>query len=246
MVQCTPAEPMLNSSPSPFRTLWLTSLSGVRANLVPGIALWVIGILVVAVYYGVPQAAGIFDRIIEFKERYGYAYSAVSTAIFGGLIPFFYLLWSGRVPAGAALSWGLFFVIYWTVRGVEVDALYRAQAWLFGDDAKWQTILTKVVVDQFVYCPIWSAPLTAICYGWKDAGFSWSAYRLQLNRYLFLFQIPSVLLSIWIVWIPATAIIYSLPLGLQIPLFNLVLCFFVLLISVASPTPGEISTRSSG
>ena len=34
------------------------------------------------------------------------------------------------------------------------------------------------------------------------------------------------------VWTPATAIVYSLPTALQIPLFNLTLCFFVLLVSV--------------
>ena len=228
---------------SSIEALWLTSLNGVRVNLIPGIALWVVGLLVVLTYYFVPQAAGLFEEVIELKERYGYFYSAVSTAIFGGLLPFSYLLWSGRVPQGAVLSWGLFFVLYWTIRGVEVDAVYRLQAWLFGDDAEWRTVVKKVVVDQFLYCPIWAAPLTAVCYGWKDAGFSMSAYRPNLNRYLFLFQIPSVLLSIWIVWIPATAIIYSLPLELQIPLFNLVLCFFVLLISVLAPDSGESSAR---
>lgn len=223
---------MSRSSSSYFRTLWINNLESVRANLIPGLALWGVGLAVVLVYYFVPAAGGFFEKIIDLKERYGYLYSAVATAIFGGLIPFLYLLWSGQVPRASTLSWGLFFVIYWTTRGVEVDALYRLQAWRFGNDAEWKTISMKVFVDQFIYCPIWSAPLTAICYGWKDAGFSWKAYRPNLNRRFFLFDIPSVLLSIWIVWIPATAIIYSLPLGLQIPLFNLVLCFFVLLISV--------------
>ena len=39
-------------------------------------------------------------------------------------------------------------------------------------------------------------------------------------------------LTTWMVWTPATAIVYSLPTALQIPLFNLTLCFFVLLVSV--------------
>ncbi|MEM7600529.1 MAG: hypothetical protein AAF357_03835 [Verrucomicrobiota bacterium] len=226
---------MLDPSAAPSRSLWQTSLEGVRANLVPGIVLWVFGLVVVLFYYRVPGSRVIFEEIMDLKARHGYAFSAISTAIFGGIIPYLCLLRVGRVPEGAAVSWALFFVIYWTIRGVEVDVLYRFQAWLFGDDVQWQTILTKVIVDQFIYCPIWSAPITAIFYGWKDAGFSWSSYRSSINRNLFFFQIPSVLLSIWIVWIPATAIIYSLPLGLQIPLFNLVLCFFVLLISVLSP-----------
>ena len=227
---------MSTSSLQP-RSLWQTSFAGVRANLVPGVILWLFGLAVVIVYYRVPESHPVFEQISDLKQLHGYLLSASSTAVFGGIIPFVFLLATGRVPKGAAVSWALFFVIYWTIRGVEVDVLYRFQAWLFGDDSEWKTVVTKVVVDQFIYCPIWSAPVTAVCYGWKDAGFSWKAYRPSLNRDLFLFQIPSVLLSIWIVWIPATAIIYSLPLVLQIPLFNLVLCFFVLLISVLAPKP---------
>ncbi len=210
------------------------SLEGVRLNLIPGLLLWAVGLAVVLLYYFAPSTRDAFEWVMAKKVQYGYFYSGVSTAVFGGVIPFFYLRWRGKVPSGRVLSWGLFFVIYWTTRGIEVDALYRLQARLFGDGADWVTIVKKVAADQFVYCPFWSAPLTAVCYGWKDAGFSWRRFRSTLNREFFLLDIPSVLLSIWIVWIPAAAIIYSLPLALQIPLFNLVLCFFVLLVSLLS------------
>lgn len=212
--------------------LWSESLRRVKQNLVPGVVLWIVGVSVVILYYSVPQARPGFESVMQWKQDFGYLYSGIATALFGGLIPFLFLHFTRQVPKGMFLSWGLFCVIYWTIRGIEVDALYRLQAWFFGDDAAWFTIVKKVLVDQFVYCPIWSAPLTALCYGWKDAGFSWSAYRNTQTKRSFAFEVASVLLSIWIVWIPATAIIYSLPLALQIPLFNLVLCFFVLLISV--------------
>lgn len=205
----------------------------------PGIFLWVIGLAVVYAYYNLKGAGDVFAKIIELKETHGYLYSGISTAVFGGLIPFLYLWKTGKVPVGKTLAWGLFFVIYWTIRGIEVDAFYRLQSWLFGDEPTWQNVLVKVVVDQFVYCIIWSAPLTAMAYGWKDAGFSWQKFRPRINREMFFVEIPGVLLSIWIVWIPATAIIYSLPLALQVPLFNLVLCFFVLLVSALSPTDVE-------
>lgn len=211
-----------------------TSLEGVRANLIPGFFLWGAGLAVVLVYYFVPAARDSFEWVIAKKERYGFLYSGISTAVFGGIIPFAYLRWKGRVPPGKVFSWGVFFIIYWSLRGIEVDALYRLQAWLFGEETDWKTIVLKVSADQFVYCPLWSAPLTAICYGWKNAGFSWRRLRPKLDREFFVMDIPGVLLSIWIVWIPAAAIVYSLPLGLQIPLFNLVLCFFVLLVSMLS------------
>ncbi len=225
--------------PHPLIELRDASFAGIRANLIPGIVLWIVGVAVVLVYYFSEGARPGFQWIIDLKQSYGFFYSGVATAIFGGLIPFLYLLAAGRIPPGCARSWGLFFVIYWSTRGIEVDAFYRLQAWLFGNELEWQTIVTKVLVDQFVYCPLWSAPLTAICYIWKDVGFSWSRLRNRINRRLFLFEIPSVLLSVWIIWIPATSIIYSLPLPLQIPLFNLVMCFYVLLVSVLAPEAEE-------
>ncbi|MEM9280908.1 MAG: hypothetical protein AAGA96_03710 [Verrucomicrobiota bacterium] len=211
---------------------WANSLKGARANLIPGVTLWAIGVVFVVTYYMAEGARAGMDAIAELKERWGFIYSAVATGLFGGLIPFLYLWGSGRIPAGKVRSHGVFFLLFWSSRGVEVDALYRVQAWLFGDEASLSIIATKVAVDQFVYCPFWSAPLTALLYAWKDSGFSWGRTRERLRQRRFCFDVASVLLSIWVVWIPGTAIIYSLPLALQIPLFNLVLCFFVLVISV--------------
>jgi len=219
-------------SDHPLKVLWANSVAGLRANLLPGIILQVVGLSVVLAYYFADSARGIFGGIAELKQSYGYVYSGVATAVFGGLIPFAYLFFAGRVPRGRAVAWGTFFVFYWGWRGMEVDAVYRVQDHLFGSELNWQTVAAKVAVDQFIYCPLWSAPATAVFYGWRDGGFSWRAFRSRFRRHLFAFEIPSVLLATWIVWIPATAIIYSLPLLLQVPLFNLVLCFFVLLVSV--------------
>jgi hypothetical protein len=46
-------------------------------------------------------------------------------------------------------------------------------------------------------------------------------------------------MSTWAVWIPAVTIIYCLPAPLQIPLFNLVLCFWVLVLSFISKRPAD-------
>src|SRR5260370_33640685 len=52
--------------------------------------------------------------------------------------------------------------------------------------------------------------------------FTWRHYRDKI--------IPT-LLATWAVWIPLMAIIYSLPLALQFPLFGLALSFWVLLLT---------------
>ena len=90
-------------------------------------------------------------------------------------------------------------------------------------------------------CPLWASPITAIFYTWRDRRFSFSTFRPTFIRELCLKEVPSFLIATWIVWIPATAIIYSLPLPLQVPLFNLVLCFFVLLVKFPEPAEGMIS-----
>jgi hypothetical protein len=36
----------------------------------------------------------------------------------------------------------------------------------------------------------------------------------------------------WLVWIPTLALVYSLPPALQFPLFAVVMCFFILIITL--------------
>lgn len=219
--------------------LWVASRDSLRANVVPGILLSLIGVGVVFLYYRVEGLRDTFVWIGELRARHGFLYSGLATALFGGAIPFLFLWVNRRIPPGRVLGWGVFLVVFWAIRGMEVDAFYRLQAWKFGEEPNARTISVKVLVDQFVYCPFWSAPVTTFFYAWRDAGFSWKVLRPRLGRSFLIFEVPSVLLSIWVVWIPATAIIYSLPSPLQIPLFNLVLCFYVLLVSVLSMRSGE-------
>ena len=73
---------------------------------------------------------------------------------------------SQREKAGLAS----FFLIFWGVKGMEVDAFYRLQGYFFGYLANFQTILSKVLVDQFVYCIFWSAPCTAIFMAGSEQG----------------------------------------------------------------------------
>ena len=205
-----------------------------KINLLPGVVLWVIGLGLVGCFYLIDSLRPWFDQVIVWKSLYGYWYSAFSTAFFGGVIPYFYLRWSGTERIGPHGGHGVLFVFYWALRGVDVDAFYRLQAWLFGSDNQWQTIAKKVLVDQFVYCVFWASPVTAVFYEWKEADFSFTKWKKNSNFSSLFDKNLVFLVSTWIVWIPATAIVYSLPLPLQIPLFNLTLCFFVLLVSVFS------------
>jgi len=205
---------------------------GLKQNFIPGLTLWFVGLGLVGTYYLVESVRPLFLQIIAWKQDYGYIYSAFSTALFGGLLPFVFMRLAGRGGRGSLSLCGLIFVVYWALRGIDVDAFYRLQAIIFGNGVDWLTILCKVLVDQFVYCVFWATPITALFYAWMDTGFSVKRFRREKSWSEILDLILIFTVSTWMVWIPGTAIIYSLPSPLQIPLFNLTLCFFVILVSL--------------
>ncbi|HRX17342.1 MAG TPA: hypothetical protein P5123_13590, partial [Spirochaetota bacterium] len=47
-------------------------------------------------------------------------------------------------------------------------------------------------------------------------------------------RIAIVWCSSLVIWIPAVSIIYSLPQNLQLPLFNIILCFFALILALVA------------
>ena len=206
---------------------------GIRINLVPGLVLWVMGVCLVAIYYLGEFSRPWFNEIKILKETYGFVYSAVSTSFFGGLIPYLFMQLTGRDSLKGLWS-GLIFLGYWALRGIDVDAFYRLQAMVFGTEVDLLTIVAKVLVDQFVYCVVWASPITALFYTWREAGVSLKQWKGNKTWSELFDMILIFTVTTWVVWIPGTAIIYSLPSPLQIPLFNLTLCFFVILVSVFS------------
>ena len=103
----------------------------VRQNFIPGLILWCIGLILVFCFYFLDASRPWFQLVIEWKKQYGFFYSGVSTALFGGVIPYLFLRVSGRGGFGSNWIHGVIFILYWALRGVDVDAFYRFQAWLF-------------------------------------------------------------------------------------------------------------------
>jgi len=211
-------------------------LAAARANVVPGLVLQAFALAIVLTYYFVPASAPLFGALATLKAQGGFGFSALATAVFGGLIPFLALK---AAPATRNTPWShlIFFVVLWAYRGVEVDVLYQVQSWLFGAGNAPQTVVAKVLVDQLVYNPFWAVPLQVLAYHFLNSGFSPRAYSGYDWKAFVLEKVPTAVISTWGVWIPMVSIIYCLPSDLQIPLFNIVLCFWVLLIT-ALTRPG--------
>ncbi len=214
-----------------WKAIVASGLAGVKRNALPGLALQVFALALVSAYYLLPAARPSFETVAAWKSHYGLLYSALATAVFGGLIPFLYLAASGHIKPGRRLAELLFYFAFWAYRGIEVDVFYRLQAFAFGEQVTWSVVLPKVLVDQLVYSVFVAAPGQVVFFLWKDRGFSFRAIKPDLNLGYLTGAVARVVFSQWMVWVPAVSIIYCLPSALQIPLFNLVVCFWVLLLT---------------
>ncbi len=208
-------------------------LAALKQNLLPGLVLQLFAATILIIYFFVPTSKPLFTLFGELKHTYGFGYSFIATALFGGLIPFLYLwLSKSLAPNRNILGLFVFYVVFWGLKGMEVDFFYRLQADWFGTDNEIKTIATKVAVDQLLYSALWAAPGITIVYLWMESNWSIAESQKAMNKEFFCIKIPTVILSNWLVWTPAVCIVYAMPGELQIPLFNLVLCFWVLMLAV--------------
>lgn len=219
--------------------IFKNGLTAARKNAKPGLLLQGFALALVLLYYFHTPTREILLKIPAVKERAGIIFPLLSTAIAGGLIPCLLMLVRKEIAAGRRISNLLFFLGFWAFNGAVVDLLYKAQAAMFSDRPSATVIVKKVCFDQFVYNPVWAVPLAVIALHWKNCGFSARKAGSTLSRKLFLTEWASILFSTWAVWIPAVSIIYSLPLALQFPLFNIVLCFWSLLLTTLSKEKAE-------
>jgi hypothetical protein len=205
-------------------------LDAARANLAPGAVLWAVGIAILAGYYLFEPTRGALDMLARLKEQWGYLFSAVSTGLVGGLIPVLIQQVMPNLAERASPRHLPFFVLFWAYKGVETDALYRLQAWMFGDKATLSAMAPKVAVDMLIFVPLWAVPSLVVAYLWKDCGFDFAETRRRLGPQWYRRRVVPVMISNWAVWFPAVCVIYALPLALQLPIQNVVLCLWVLML----------------
>jgi hypothetical protein len=233
-----PAPPVPPPSATPARGPLAQGLEATRANLLPALILQIAAVMIVFGYYFVPPVHGVLESLSQLRHRHGYVFSAVSTLTAAGLLPFFlqYLQRDGR---RFLLARHLpFILLFWAVKGMESDAFYRLQALVFGDNPYALTVVGKVVVDQFIYTPLWGVPCTVAVYRLKDVGFDLRQWDVLPLRVFYRRRILAALITTWAIWIPAVTVIYCLPLPLQLPLQNIVMCLWVLIfLVIAGRTP---------
>jgi len=100
----------------------------IKVNLIPGLILQTFAVALLIMYYNVDAVKTLCNDIADLKTSYGYLFSGISTAIFGGLLPTLFMIYRGNIKKVFWLSHGLFFFLFWFYKGMEVDFLYRMQA----------------------------------------------------------------------------------------------------------------------
>ncbi len=215
---------------SPLRLAWQKGKEAAWQNRWPGFWLWLFGVFLIGGYFWLPPIRNALESLGEWKSQLGLLFSIVSTAIFGGLLPVVLpLIVEGKVPK-AFVGLLVSNVVFWALKGVEIDLFYRLQAWMFGDKSSFQTIAIKVFIDQVFYAPFIGLFNCVLFYIWRDNGYSLGRTRISLGPNWYVRKVLPPLISNWCVWLPSVIVIYALPLALQLPVQNLILCFWVLVL----------------
>lgn len=216
---------------------WAAGLRGARANLLPGLALQGFALALVLAYYRHAPTHALLERLAAFRVAQGFAYSIVATAIFGGVLPGLFLRLNPATRGCHDLRQNAFITAFWAYKGLEVDVWYRILAQLVGTGVDSTTVAMKMFTDQFVYCPVFAVPATVVAYAWCESHFVTAPVLADIRApRWYVRRVLPTLISNLCVWVPAVCLIYSLPTALQVPLFNLVLCFFTLLLAHISGT----------
>lgn len=209
------------------------------ANIKPAILLQITAISIALIYFNWPSATPYFEHLSKMKTNYGVWYAIISTSFFGGFLPYLFLYFSRQIVF-KPFKQLIFYCLLWAFMGFLMDNFYTLQAHMFGHNNDFATILKKVLFDQFVFSVLITTPFITVVFLYRDVEFSFSEWRLRVNKHIITQQIPATLISTWIVWIPSVSVIYTMPSSLQVPLFNIVLCLFVLiltLINQSDPKP---------
>jgi hypothetical protein len=217
-----------------------------RANFLPALGLQCVAAFLLCSYYFWPAAHAALNQLAYWKQNSGYVFSFFASVFAGALLPYVMQgLQRGdhrRIVRGALP----FVILFWGLRGCFVDFFYQLQAALWGDNARPLTIAVKIWFDLGVASPLLLIPSVTIMFAAVDSGFNLARFRATFHSGVLQWWVREVwpLLRVaWIVWLPAVAMIYALPAGLQFPTQAIIQCLWSLILVVI--TDQKTNTHST-
>lgn len=211
---------------------WSAGLRGARANLGPGLALQMVALALVLAFFWHPTTHDLLTRLSVWRADLGVVFAVVSTGVFGGLLPFLFLKMMRATRSRYSWGQGAAITAFWAYKGLEIDLWYRVLARVVGEGNGVGVVASKMFLDQFIYCPLIAIPITVIAYDLvEQRGRARIVWADMLTRGWYGRRVLPLLISNLGVWVPAVCIIYALPTPLQLPMQNVVLCFFTLMVA---------------
>ena len=226
------------------RTPLMVGWEAAKANAKPALIIQAIMLALAIDFYTNSATTDALRRLAAFKQMHGIIFVIAASVIAGAILPeiFLILFFQHGRPHSGNLRNLAFTIPVWGFDGSIVDLLYRTEAHWLGDVATFPVVLGKILIDQFGYNVFFAAPFGVLTYEWKNSGISMRPVRDLFTWPHYRDKISPTLVATWAVWIPLMAIIYSLPLALQFPLFGLALSFWVLLLTyMTNRFAGKIS-----
>lgn len=231
-----------NREPSP----WEAGRRAAGDVALPASLVLLAALALVVAYYQVPAVGQALDRLGAVSRSGGLVFAAGLTALTAGLIP--WLLRMTMASIRPAHPWRdlLHSVVWWALMGVVVSSFYRLLAVVFGDQPSPGVVALKVLCDCTLFTMLIGSPGNALSHLWKDLAWDVPAMRRHLRPGWYRRIVIPNLLPNWVVWIPGTAIFYSLPLDLQLPVANGIGCCWALLcVRIAAHSSGADPVSAS-
>ena len=171
---------------------------------------------VVAIYYLWPAGAAVLTAYARWQISGGPFTNGLACSVAGMLseVTLVYFQQRGRWTAANVENLAFKFALFY-VSGFIVYEFYRYQAIWWGDRASLSVIVPKVIVDQFGYTVIFSAPYFALLTRWQALRYSGAALWREVRNSFLTERLLPLLVTNWMFWIPAIAFIYAMPFMLQ-------------------------------
>mmetsp|Transcript_24626 Transcript_24626/g.65033 ORF Transcript_24626/g.65033 Transcript_24626/m.65033 type:complete len:257 (-) Transcript_24626:48-818(-) len=220
--------------PSFLQEVLTTVRKSLRENRVPAVFSFFLGVALLASYYGGGDSTRpTFVSLGDIQKQGGVLFSTATTCITAGLVPSLLQAALGQLPRPFLLHVA-FNMALWAFIGGSVDRFYFFQALMFGDGADIGTVVKKVLFDQFVWNTLLCCPFLALVFRWRDHKFTFTAWRDVLQPRALVLADCCMLLTCWCTWIPGTSTVYSFPVELQMPAFNIIIMMYSSLVSLVS------------
>ena len=211
--------------PTPVWIGW----ESVKANAVPMVVLWLLAVLMIAVYSFVPACAEAMEPVRRWQIENGWRGPFLNRVFFCGLLPGVFLcacpnLRPRHVLAVIACESG------WNgLLGIAGDWSFRVLNVIFGSGADVGTLVGKVLADQLVWTVLFIAPANAIFHFWLVRDFSFACARQEWPSHFYQELVAPNLVSNWCVWFPVQFTVFMFPLDLQIHMNGLGCAFWTLM-----------------